>query len=143
MINKLLYILVLNILFSLNLRAQNSAKSSSDVVPFQVTVKESTFKGKNALALEIKGEADGDNTLAILKNTDFHNGIIEASISGQTLANASETARGFVGIAFRAALDASKAEVFIYVPPMAVQMISYGGIIPASIYLFQDIHGKN
>jgi hypothetical protein len=116
MINKLLYILVLNILFSLNLRAQNSAKSQSDVVPFQVTVKESTFKGKNALALEIKGEANGDSTLAILKNTDFHNGIIEATISGQTLANANETARGFVGIAFRAALDASKAEVFYLRP---------------------------
>jgi hypothetical protein len=116
MINKLLYILVLNILFSLNLRAQNSAKSQSDVVPFQVTVKESTFKGKNALALEIKGEANGDSTLAILKNIDFHNGIIEATISGQTLANANETARGFVGIAFRAALDASKAEVFYLRP---------------------------
>ncbi|MEH3114603.1 hypothetical protein [Pedobacter terrae] len=116
MLKKLLYILFLSNIFSLNLNAQNSAKSPSDVIPFQVTVKTSTFKGKNALALEIKGEANGDSTLAILKNIDFHNGIIEASISGQTLANASETARGFVGIAFRAATDASKMEVFYLRP---------------------------
>lgn len=116
MISRILYVLFLSTIFSLNLKAQNFAKSPSDVVPFQVTVKASVFKGKNALALEIKGEADGDNTLAILKDTDFHNGIIEASISGQTLSNASETARGFVGIAFRAALDASKAEVFYLRP---------------------------
>lgn len=116
MINKLLYILVLNILFSLNLNAQNSAKKTADVVPFQVTVKESTFKGKNALELEMKGEANGDNTLAVLKDIEFHNGIIEATISGQPLASAGETARGFVGIAFRAASDASKMEVFYLRP---------------------------
>lgn len=116
MIKKLLFILVLSCIFSLKLKAQSSAKKPSDVVPFQVTVKESTFKGKKALALEIKGEAQGDNTLAILKATEFHNGIIEATISGQTLANAGETARGFVGIAFRAAPDASKMEVFYLRP---------------------------
>ncbi|NII82732.1 MULTISPECIES: hypothetical protein [Pedobacter] len=88
----------------------------SDVIPFQVTVKKSTFKSKKALALEIQGQANGDSTVAILKDINFHNGIIEATISGQTLANAGETARGFVGIAFRAALNASKMEVFYLRP---------------------------
>jgi len=31
------------------------------------------------------GQAIGDNTLAILKDIDFHNGIIESKISGQPL----------------------------------------------------------
>ena len=70
-----------------------------------VTVEKSFYKGKNALVLQIKGEANGDNTLAILKGIEFHNGVIEATICGQPLANAAETARGFVGIAFRPALS--------------------------------------
>ena len=108
--------LLLSFVFSLKSKAQHHTIMPSDVIPFQVTVKKSTFKGKNALALEIRDQADGDNTLAILKDIDFHNGIIEASISGQPLANAGETARGFVGIAFRADLNASKMEVFYLRP---------------------------
>ncbi|WP_294241017.1 hypothetical protein [uncultured Chryseobacterium sp.] len=88
----------------------------SDIVPFQVTVEKSVHKGKDALALKIKGEPEGDKTVAILKNINFHNGTIEATVSGQPLANAGEKAREFVGIAFRAASDASKMEVF-YVRP--------------------------
>jgi len=115
--NKKLWIaLILWLSFGLGCKAQNTAMVPSDVVPFQVTVEKSFFKGKNALALEIKGEADGDKTLAILKNIDFHNGTIEAMVSGQPLANAGETARGFVGIAFRAASDASEMEVFYLRP---------------------------
>lgn len=113
---KLLSILTLSLVFSLKSKAQKNAIMPSDVIPFQVTVKKSTFKSKKALALEIQGQANGDSTVAILKNINFHNGIIEATISGQTLANAGETARGFVGIAFRAALNASKMEVFYLRP---------------------------
>lgn len=116
MTKKLLIVLVLSLLFNLKYKAQNIAMVPSDMVPFQVTAEKSTYKGKNAVALEIKGQANGDNTLAILKDIDFHNGVIEATISGQPLANAGETARGFVGIAFRAALDASKMEV-LYLRP--------------------------
>ena len=108
--------LVLCLVFSLKSIAQNNAIMPSDVFPFQVTVKKSTFKSKNALVLEMQGEANGDKTLAILKDIDFHNGVIEATISGQPLANAGETARGFVGIAFRAASNASKMEVFYLRP---------------------------
>lgn len=113
---KLLIALVLCLSFCLKSKAQHAAISPSDTIPFQVTVKKSAYKGKAAVELEIKGQAEGDKTLAILKNIDFHNGIIEAAISGQPLANAGETARGFVGIAFRAALDASKMEVFYLRP---------------------------
>ncbi|NTE02202.1 hypothetical protein G6M26_28150 [Agrobacterium tumefaciens] len=116
MSKKLLFMLLLSFVFILKSKAQHHAIMPSDVIPFQVTVKKSTFKGKNALALEIRDQANGDNTLAILKDIDFHNGMIEATISGQPLANAGETARGFVGIAFRADLNASKMEVFYLRP---------------------------
>ena len=116
MTKKLLFILVLSLMPSLQSKAQNKAITPSDVLLFQVTANKTVYKGKSALALEIPGQAIGDNTLAILKDIDFHNGTIEATISGQPLANAGETARGFVGIAFRAALDASKMEVFYLRP---------------------------
>lgn len=116
MTKKLLFILVLSLVFSLKSKAQHKSINPSDVVPFRVTVEKSTYKGKNALVLQIKGEANGDNTLAILKDIEFHNGVIDATISGQPLANAGESARGFVGIAFRAAFDASKMEVFYLRP---------------------------
>lgn len=108
--------LVFSLVFSLHYKAQNKSLMPSDVIPFQVTVERSDYKGKDALALKIKGQAKDDGTLAILKGVDFHNGVIEAAVSGQALENAGETARGFVGIAFRSALDASRAEVFYLRP---------------------------
>ena len=116
MTKKLLFVLMLSLALGLKSKAQHKSMIPSDVIPFQVTVEKSVYKGKNALALEIKGQPDGDNTLAILKDIEFHNGVIEATISGQPLADAGATARGFVGIAFRAALDASKMEVFYLRP---------------------------
>src|SRR5688572_23789159 len=40
-------------------------------------------------------------TLAVIEGSNFTNGVIEAEISGEPAADASEGARGFVGIAFR------------------------------------------
>jgi len=60
--------------------------------------------------------AINEKTVALLKNIDFHNGIIEATISGQPQMNAGEGARGFVGIAFRVSKDTSKMELF-YIRP--------------------------
>ncbi|WP_294276381.1 hypothetical protein [uncultured Chryseobacterium sp.] len=116
MTKNLLIIFMLSLVSGFNCTAQNRTILPTDVLPFQVTPEKSVFKGKNALALKVKGEADGDRTVAILKDVDFHNGTIEAMVSGQPLANAASTARGFVGIAFRAASDASKMEVFYLRP---------------------------
>ncbi|GGH03304.1 hypothetical protein [Pedobacter zeae] len=116
MTKKLLFIVLLSVIFGMQAVAQYRKILPSDVLPFQVTAKQTVYQGKDALALEMAGEAVGDNTLAILKGIDFHNGIIEATISGQPGAKAGPTARGFVGIAFRAALDAAKMEVFYLRP---------------------------
>jgi hypothetical protein len=73
MTKKLLFILVLSLAFSLESKAQHKSINPSDVIPFQVTVEKSIYKGKNALALQIRGEANGDNALAVLKGIEFHN----------------------------------------------------------------------
>lgn len=99
-------------------KAQNILLPSDDFITHDVSVMNTKYKDKAALELQIPPslKVNNDRTLAILKNTDFHNGIIEATISGQPLKSAGETARGFVGIAFRTAEDASKMEVFYLRP---------------------------
>lgn len=105
-------------LFSLltSAQAQDIALKPALLTPFQVNVTATNYKGKSAVALEMPKMATNEKTLAVLKDIDFHNGTIEATISGQPQANAGEGARGFVGIAFRVAADTSKMELF-YIRP--------------------------
>ncbi|WP_080777236.1 family 16 glycoside hydrolase [Chryseobacterium phocaeense] len=117
MISKKLFATVLlSLVISFSSKAQKTSLKTTDVNLSQVTVKEEKYKNKNAMVLEIQGEVTNEKTLAVLKNIDFHNGTIEATVSGQTSSTASETARGFVGIAFRVAEDISKMEVFYLRP---------------------------
>ncbi|MFN1218491.1 family 16 glycoside hydrolase [Chryseobacterium kwangjuense] len=117
MISKKLFTAVLlSLSISFLSKAQKISLKTTDLVPSQVTVKEGKYKNKNALILEIQGEVTNEKTMAVLKNIDFHNGTIEVTVSGQTNSTASETARGFVGIAFRVAEDISKMEVFYLRP---------------------------
>lgn len=97
-------------------QAQHISLAANSVIPYQVTVTQTDYKSKNALALQMSGSAINEKTVALLKNIDFHNGIIEATISGQPQQNAGEGARGFIGIAFRVSKDTSKMEVF-YIRP--------------------------
>lgn len=97
-------------------QAQEIALKPALLTPVQVTVAATNYKGKSAVALEMPKMAANEKTVAVLKDIDFHNGTIEATISGQPQANAGEGARGFVGIAFRVVADTSKMELF-YIRP--------------------------
>lgn len=55
-------------------------------------------------------------TFVKIKGIDFSNGIIEVKVLSRLLKNASETARGFIGIAFRINDDNTKFES-IYIRP--------------------------
>jgi len=112
----LLITLGMSAFFGTSSQAQNISLAPEKVIPYQVTVAQSDYKGKNALALQMPNSAINEKTFALLKNIDFHNGIIEATISGQPQTNAGESARGFVGIAFRVSKDTSRMELF-YIRP--------------------------
>ena len=115
---KLVMALALSAVTAVLCKAQRIALTPNDVIPHQVTAVNSDYKGKYALELQIPSSinSNNDKSLAVVRNIDFHNGTIEATISGQPFKNAGETARGFVGIAFRVADDASKMEVFYLRP---------------------------
>ncbi|WP_312329433.1 hypothetical protein [Sphingobacterium sp.] len=96
------------------LSAQKIKLIPNNVLPSQVATQLTNFKGENVL--QVKGLTDGEKTMALLKNVDFHNGVIEVSVAGQPMDQAGETARGFVGIAFRTSGDISKTEIFYLRP---------------------------
>ena len=56
------------------------------------------------------------DSIAKLKDSDFHNGTIEVKMLSRLLPDAPEFARGFIGIAFRIASDNSAFESF-YIRP--------------------------
>jgi hypothetical protein len=69
-----------------------------------------TYRGKKAVHLVPSGEqenrkSDSVNTMAVLEDTDFKDGTIDADVAGAPRPGASESARGFVGIAFRLQRD--------------------------------------
>lgn len=94
--------------------AQKIKLTPNNVLPSHVATQLTNFKGKNAL--QVKGLTDGEKTMALLKDIDFHNGVIEVSIAGQPMDQAGQAARGFVGIAFRTSTDISKTEIFYLRP---------------------------
>jgi hypothetical protein len=76
-----------------------------------------TYKGRKALrATDAAPTADDGERLVILSKTDFQNGVIEVDLAGEPGPGAAEGARGFVGVAFRVASDASKYECFYLRP---------------------------
>ncbi|HEU4874029.1 MAG TPA: family 16 glycoside hydrolase [Pyrinomonadaceae bacterium] len=76
------------------------------------------FKGRKALRVSDAAAAGtGDEgRLVILPKTDFQDGIIEVDLAGEPGPGAGEGARGFVGMAFRVAADASRFECFYLRP---------------------------
>ncbi len=74
--------------------------------------------GRRALRVADAAKPTDDvERLLILPESDFQDGTIELEMTGDVLPNAPESSRGFVGIAFRVARDATKYECF-YLRPL-------------------------
>src|SRR5579883_2489012 len=99
--------------------ALGQSLSPASLKPHKVNVQQVTYKGKQAIRLTeaVKPDADpNEDRLAILANSGFHDGTIDAQIAGEPGPGTFEGARGFVGIAFRVAPDVSKFECFYLRP---------------------------
>jgi len=76
-----------------------------------------TYRGRPAVRLLESYEKEDDlQPIAIVAGTEFSDGIIETAIAGLPRPGASDTARGFVGIAFRVRDDGSRFEAFYLRP---------------------------
>jgi hypothetical protein len=75
------------------------------------------YEGKKALRLTVKSGAESQTErLALVRDIAFADGTIAVDLSGAPAADASEGARGFVGIAFRVQEDAAHYECFYLRP---------------------------
>ena len=74
-----------------------------------------THQGKSALKLTEAENGQGD-AFATVKDLRFRNGTIELELSGAPLKSAPDSARGFVGVAFRVQPGGSRFEYF-YIRP--------------------------
>jgi hypothetical protein len=96
--------------------AQSFSLDSADRLTLVGGIKASTeqFKGRKAL-LATSGN-DNQAGFAIVNGTSFQDGTIEIELAGQPGPGADSAARGFVGVAFRAAPDGKKLELFYLRP---------------------------
>ena len=112
-------LLIMLIFLAPAIQAQTISLDAMDQLKL-VNVKAETvnFKGRKAMRVSDAAAAGtGDEErLVILSKTDFNDGVIEVDLSGEPGPNAGEGARGFVGMAFRVAADASRFECFYLRP---------------------------
>lgn len=115
--NKIL-LSVLLIITSNNLLSQNISFTQSNLEPVQVFMNLSELDGKQVVRVRkdpsIK-EVDEPTYVKVI-GTDFKNGTIEVKVLSKLLANAPDSARGFIGITFHINDDNSKFEG-IYLRP--------------------------
>ena len=83
------------------------AGDPSRLVLENVTVARVQYRGRDAVRVVMQRNAgDSPETMAIIPDVEFRDGVIEAEIAGVPAAGADTSARGFVGIAFR--VDSSR-----------------------------------
>lgn len=80
-----------------------------------------TYRGKRAVkVVEARTNLPGGSAevpaIAIVADSELRDGVIEAELAGKPGAGSNDTARGFVGIAFRVNGNASKYECFYLRP---------------------------
>lgn len=94
--------------------AQSIPLSAQKLEPVNVKLEDVSYKGKKAVRVI---SLDGAETMAIIKDNTFENGVIEIDVAGATLSTASATARGFIGIAFRTRMTDSVRYECFYIRP--------------------------
>jgi len=96
-----------------SLAAPLAAQSVDRLEGKNVSVKQTTFKGRGAVQLIAAPDADNATSYAVLKDQVFRDGTIEVDLAGQPAAGAGEGARGFIGIAFRLQTDGRYEYIYL------------------------------
>ena len=96
-----------------SLAAPLAAQSVDRLEGKNVSVTQTSFKGRGAVQLIAAPNADNATSYAVLKDQLFRDGIIEVDLAGQPAAGAGEGARGFIGIAFRLQTDGRYEYIYL------------------------------
>ena len=106
--------LITRCLYSIDLSAQRIPLTLNNLVAIHVKIEETRFKNKDAVRL--KGDGN-DEQIAIVRDVDLKNGVIEIDVAGQPLPASDPASRGFIGIAFRIQLSDSLRYECFYLRP--------------------------
>lgn len=93
---------------------QTISLSAPKLELMNVTATETSYKGKNAIRVNPLNDRE---TIAVIKDKIFGNGVIEVEVAGKTLPNSNAGARGFIGIAFRVQITDSVRYECFYIRP--------------------------
>jgi hypothetical protein len=91
-----------------------AAQTVDQFTPHHVKLESVEDRGKRAVKVVEEGNVPNGEAYAVLKGAELHNGTIEVDLAGRPAGGASETARGFIGIAFR--VHGEKFE-YVYLRP--------------------------
>jgi hypothetical protein len=78
-----------------------AAQSVDKLAGKNVSIAQINFKGRSAMQVIAAPDAANATSYAVIKDVSFRDGTIEVDVAGQPAGGAAETARGFIGIAFR------------------------------------------
>jgi hypothetical protein len=78
-----------------------AAQTADRVIPKNVSIRQTTYKGRSALQVLTQPTAANATAYAVVKDATLRDGTIEIDLAGQPAASAGPDARGFIGIAFR------------------------------------------
>jgi hypothetical protein len=92
---------VVSACLQLSVPALASAQTVDQLVPHRVKLESVDYRGKRAIRVVEDGTVQNGEAYAVVKNTEFHNGVIEIELAGRPGASAAPDARGFIGIGFR------------------------------------------
>jgi hypothetical protein len=92
-----------------------AAQSADRLAGKNVSITQTTYKGRSAIQVIPKPEAENATSYALVEGVSFRDGVIEVDLAGQPAAGAFAGARGFIGIAFR--IQADGRYEYIYLRP--------------------------
>ncbi|HEV3039969.1 MAG TPA: hypothetical protein VHA33_19540 [Candidatus Angelobacter sp.] len=90
-----------------------TAQSTDRLVARNVSIVETNYRGRSAIRVIANRKAPNGTSYALLKDVVFRDGVIEVDLAGQPVAEASATARGFIGIAFRVQDDGRYEYIYL------------------------------
>jgi hypothetical protein len=97
------------------LAAPLAAQSADRLIAKNVSIAQTSYKGRSAIQVIAKPDAANATSYALVKDVSFRDGVIEVDLAGQPAAGAPGAARGFIGIAFR--LQGDGRYEYIYLRP--------------------------
>lgn len=89
------------------------AQSADQLVGKNVGITPANHKGRSAVQVIATPGAANATSYAVIKDASFRDGTIEVDLAGQPAVGASDSARGFIGIAFRIQRDGSYEYIYL------------------------------